>query len=70
MLTHQWRTRVGGPATVPDLHEEQAPLVVHGFHDGLPGLDLLRGVDARRVGPPAGTGADCTGSGGPPVQLE
>jgi hypothetical protein len=39
---------------VPDLEEEQRPLVVHGFHDGRPGLNVLLRVNPWRVGVPAG----------------
>lgn len=37
---------------MPQLQEEGAARLVHRVDDGLPGSDLLRAVDARRIGVP------------------
>jgi hypothetical protein len=53
----------GHSPDVPDLAEEERPLRVDGVHDGLPGLDVLRRPDPRRVGVPLRRVGDARGLG-------
>jgi hypothetical protein len=69
--------RVDQPAHVPDLADDLSAAVVHGLHDGPPGIDLLVGPDPRRerpaqtlLGDAGGLGEDQAGAGALRVILD